>query len=148
MSEPDRQMAKYLPWVVWTYRYVEPYSFALMRAFCGATFFIHGYARLFMDNPTFGFNPAVAWLTPEGLGAIELACGALLALGLLTRPCALILAALWFLFAIGASPNGKQHWLMLGAFDHYPAMLMLLSVAFLMRGGGRYSLDRRLGREF
>lgn len=148
MSDPDRQMAKYLPWVVWTYRYVEPYSFALMRFFCGATFVIHGYARLFTDNPTFGFNPAVEWLTPFGVGMLELAGGVLLALGLLTRPVALILAALWFLFAIGATPNGKQHWLMLGAFDHYPAMLMLLSVAFLLRGGGRYSLDRLVGREF
>jgi hypothetical protein len=37
---------------------------------------------------------------------------------------------------------------MLGAFDHYPAMLFLLSLAFLMRGGGHYSLDRRIGREF
>ena len=148
MSDPDRQMVKYLPWVVWTYRYVEPYSFAMMRFFCGGAFFIHGYARLFTDNPTFGFNPAVEWLPPFGVGALELAGGVLLALGLLTRPVALLLAALWFLFAIGATPNGKQHWLMLGAFDHYPAMLMLLSVAFLMRGGGRYSLDRLVGREF
>jgi putative oxidoreductase len=90
----------------------------------------------------------VEWLTPFGVGMLELAGGVLLALGLLTRPVALILAALWFLFAIGATPNGKQHWLMLGAFDHYPAMLMLLSVAFLLRGGGRYSLDRLVGREF
>ena len=69
-------------------------------------------------------------------------------IALLTRPAALALAGLWFLFAIGAPANGKQHWLMLGAFDHYPAMLFLLSIAFLMRGGGRYSLDRRIGREF
>ncbi len=148
MSDHDAQMRKYLPWVVWTYRWIEPYAFALMRLFCGAIFFIHGYARLFMDNPTFGFNPAVEWLTPAGVGAIELVGGALLVLGLLTRPAALVLAGLWFLFAIGVPPNGKQHWLMLGAFDHYPAMLFLLSIAFLMRGGGRYSLDRRMGREF
>ena len=59
------------------------------------------------------------------------------------------LAALTLLaIVLGATPGGKQHWLMLGAFDHYPAMLFLLSIAFLMRGGGRYSLDRRIGREF
>ena len=148
MSDHDAQMRKYLPWVVWTYQGIEPYAFALMRLFSGATFFIHGYARLFTDNPTFGFNWAVEWLTPAGVGAIELVGGALLVLGLLTRPAALVLAGLWFLFAIGATPGGKQHWLMLGAFDHYPAMLFLLSVAFLLRGGGRYSLDRRIGREF
>ena len=148
MNDHDAQMQKYLPWVVWTYQWVEPCAFALMRLFCGAIFFIHGYARLFTDNPTFGFNPAVEWLTPAGVGAIELVGGALLALGLLTRPAALALAGLWFLFALGATPGGKQHWLMLGAFDHYPAMLFLLSIAFLMRGGGRYSLDRRIGREF
>jgi putative oxidoreductase len=141
-------MGKYLPWMVWSYRYVEPYSLALMRFFCGSAFFIHGSARLFTDNRTFGLNSAVDWLTPSGVGLSELVCGALLAFGLLTRPAALAMTALWFLFAIGATPNGKQHWLMLGAFDHYPAMLMLLSIGFLMRGGGRYSLDRLIGREF
>ena len=148
MSEPEAPVRKYLPWIVWSYRLVEPFSFALMRLFGGGIFFIHGYARLFTDNPTFGFNPAVEWLTPEGIGAIELVGGALLVLGLLTRPAALVLAGLWFLFTIGATPAGKQHWLMLGAFDHYPAMLFLLSLGFLLRGGGRYSLDRRIGREF
>ena len=148
MGVPERPMGKYLPWMVWSYRHVEPYSFALMRFFCGATFVVHGYARLFTDNQSFGMNPAVDWLTPSGVGMIELVGGALIAFGLITRPAALALAALWFLFTIGATPNGKQHWLMLGAFDHYPAMLMLLSVGVLMRGGGHYSLDRLIGREF
>ena len=148
MNESSATMRKYWPWITWTYRSVEPYSYAMMRFFSGAIFFTHGYARLFTENTKFGLNPVVSWLTPVGVGLIELVAGALLAIGLLTRPAALFLTLLWLLFAIGFTPGGKQTWLMLGAFDHYPAMLFLISLAFLWRGGGRYSMDHKIGREF
>ena len=148
MGDASAPMRKYWPWVVWTYRAVEPYSYAMMRFFAGAIFFTHGYARLFVVNPTHGLNPSVAWLTPTGVGLIELVGGALLAVGLLTRPAALLLGLLWLMFAIGYTPASKGSWLMFGAFDRYPVFLMLLGLAFLMRGGGQYSLDRRIGREF
>ena len=147
MANESAALRKYWPGITWTYRAVEPCSYAMMRFFAGAIFFTHGYARLFSASPSYGFNPWVSWLTPFGVGMIELVGGLLLAIGLLTRPAALLLTLLWLLFAIGFTPTGKQTWLMLGAFDHYPAMLFLISLAFLWRGGGRYSLDRRIGRE-
>ncbi len=148
MGDAGAPMRKYWPGVVWTYRAFEPYAYAMMRIFAGAIFFSHGFARLFMTNPSYGFNPSVAWLTPTGVGLIEFVGGALLTLGLLTRPAALMLMLLWALFALGFTPASKGSWLMFGAFDRYPVTLMLLAFAFLMRGGGRYSLDRRVGREF
>ena len=148
MSGDSVTMRKYLPWVVWTYRSAETYAYAMMRIFCGGIFFTHGFARLFVANPGYGLNPYVSWLTPTGVGILELVCGALLIAGFLTRPAALLLTLLWLLFSIGFTPTGKQTWLMLGAFDHYPAMLFLVSLAILFRGGGRYSLDYRIGREF
>jgi len=39
-------------------------------------------------------------------------------------------------------------WLMLGATPHYPAFVAALCIVFILRGGGRYSLDRLLGKEF
>ncbi len=36
---------------------------------------------------------------------------------------------------------------MLGATPHYPAMVAAFCFAFLLRGGGYYSLDRLIGKE-
>jgi hypothetical protein len=37
---------------------------------------------------------------------------------------------------------------MLGATPHYPAMVAAVCVAFVLRGGGYWSLDRSIGKEF
>ena len=70
----------------------------------------------------------------------------MLALGLLTRPVALLFAAelLAMIFAVHIH-NGFA-WANGGI--QYPLLLLALCLAALFRGGGRYSLDRLIGKEF
>ena len=148
MNGDDCATRKYWPWIAWTYRRVETYSCAMIRFFTGAILATHGVARLFGPAPAFGLTKYVAALPPASLGAFELAGGLALAAGFLTRPVALLFTVLWLLFSFSHAPGGPESWFMLGAFDHYPAMLACLCIAFVFRGGGRWSLDHRIGREF
>ena len=89
-----------------------------------------------------GYHPG--WVWALALGLTEFAGGLLLALGLLTRPVALAV----FVFLANAVlfhlPNGL-FWSD-GGFE-YPLLWAVVALAFAVRGGGRYSLDARLGRE-
>src|SRR6516164_6359457 len=89
-------------------------------------------------------------LGPSVVGTFELVGGIFLALGLLTRPIALLFAVEWIAIAITGAMGLKPgtSWLMLGATPHYPAFVAALCIVFILRGGGRYSLDRLLGKEF
>lgn len=112
----------------------------LLRIVCGAILLPPGWAKL--TGPLFerdvqlfhqlGFEPAVPlmWL----ITALELVGGAFLIVGLLTRPIALMIA-----FAVDI-PAGRG----------YSFTLLWAAVAFsiFLRGGGKLSLDRWIGREF
>lgn len=149
VTRDETPVRKIWPWITWTYEPVEAYAYALIRFSTGMILMTHGAARLVRSDNAFGFNAWLASLPPTGVGAFEFFGGLALAFGLLTRPVSLLFGLLWLLFTLGHQPSGRPgNWLMLGAIDHYPAMLMLLCVAFLFRGGGFYSLDRRIGKEF
>jgi putative oxidoreductase len=76
-------------------------------------------------------------------GSVELFGGLALVLGLLTRPTALAVAILMAVAVLTVHlPNG--YFWMTGGYE-YPLMWGLIAVAILLRGGGRYSLDARLG---
>ena len=84
----------------------------------------------------------MAWL----VALTEFVGGALLAVGFLTRPA----AAAVFIFMMVAAfvahfPNGF-FWTSRG-FE-YPLMWGIAALFFLIRGGGPYSVDRAIGREF
>ncbi len=110
------------------YEKLAPCGYGLMRFAAGAVVVYHGYAKLFL-----GFAGPVAQnvLAPLGLpaplawaywlGVLELVGGAFLAIGLLTAP--------------------RGGW-------EFPALLTLLYIGILFRGGGRCSVDRLIGREF
>ena len=77
---------------------------------------------------------------------IEFACGILIAVGLLTRPAAAIVFGefLVIVFAVHL-PHG---FFAQGGGAEYPMMWAILALTVLIRGGGRWSLDRAIGREF
>jgi putative oxidoreductase len=72
--------------------------------------------------------------------------GVLIAIGLFTRPVAalLVIEFLILLFVVhiprgyGMALNGAE----------FPLMWLLMLVVILLRGGGPYSLDRKIGKEF
>jgi putative oxidoreductase len=89
----------------------------------------------------FGWHPGIVWAYAST--ANNLLGGAMLALGLLTRPAALGCFALLILSACHhlrkdgyfANQNG---------FEHY-ALWALCCLYFVVHGGGRYSLDALVG---
>lgn len=74
----------------------------------------------------------------------EFVGGLLLAAGLLTRVAAGFVAGFLFIAALFHSANGF-FWTD-GGFE-YPLLWGLLALGFVIRGGGRFSLDRLIGRE-
>lgn len=141
-----------VPAMAGVYEAFSPYSYALMRFAAGAILVPHGWQKLIGGTAmaTAKGMAAKGFPAPELLaylvGFVELFGAACLAVGLLTRFWA---AALWIQMAViivwFTGPNG-YFWSKLGY--EFPLLWLLLFTAIFFRGGGRYSLDHRLGREF
>jgi hypothetical protein len=54
----------------------------------------------------------------------------------------------WIGIAAVVPMKPGSSWLMLGESPHYPTLVAVLCIAFVLRGGGYYSLDRLMGKEF
>ena len=144
-TEPETR--KYVPQLVW-YRPFEPLAFAAIRFGTGLIVLMHGVQRLFYGAAVKELGPQLAALSPSAVGTVELIGGTALALGLLTRPLALLFALEWLAVALSAHIPPEKSWFMFGATEHFPAFLAVLCLACMMRGGGRYSIDRLLPKEF
>jgi putative oxidoreductase len=131
------------------YSTVAPITEPLIRLCAGLSMAAHGYLILFAArdaNIAFfaqaGFHPAVFWTIVTG--ATQFLGGLCLAAGLLTRLAA-VPVLIFLLVAIKFhAPNGFA-WNNLG-FE-YPLFWSIVVFHFLVRGGGRWSLDRAIGRE-
>ncbi len=143
-----------VPGLAALYQRFSPLSYPLMRLIAGAILIPHGYGKLFgsfaplvANNilAKLGFPVPIAWA--YWLGILELLGGAMLAIGLLTRPVALLLViefiviTFFWNFRFGFSFTAQG-----GGFE-YPLVLLILYVAIFFRGGGRYSADRLIGHE-
>jgi putative oxidoreductase len=144
-----------IPGLAGVYEGLAPYSYAFIRFCAGAILMYHGYAKLFA-----GFAPVVAdkVLAPMGfpaplawaywLGILEFFGAGLLAIGFLTRPIALMLAVEMAIVTFVAHfGNGYFFTAPRGGYE-YPLLLTLLYVGILFGGGGRYSVDHMIGKEF
>lgn len=128
--------------------YAEP----LLRFVIGALLFPHGIQKIFYTGvdhvaqgfAQLGYHPALFWAWVVAL--TESVGGPLLAVGLLTRPA----AAAVVIFMINAvwvtAHRGGYFWASGGC--EYAVLIGVVALFFLIRGGGRLSLDRALGREF
>jgi putative oxidoreductase len=142
------------PGLAGLYESVAPYSYSIIRFIAGAILVYHGYGKLFG-----GIIQGVAdhVVTPLGLpmplafayflGLLEFAGGIALAVGLLTRPIALMLTVEFLIITLWHYPNGYSFSSPKGGFE-YPLVLLVLYAAIFFRGGGRLLVDRMLGREF
>ncbi len=143
----DPAVKTFIPALAW-YRPFEPFAYALIRFSTGALLVPHGIDRLFYSGTRADLGGFIGSLPVSVIGAFELVGGVMLALGLLTRPVALLFAIEWIAIAMAVPLRPGQSWLMLGATGKYSAFVAALCIAFVLRGGGHYSLDRRLGKEF
>ena len=128
---------------------------ALLRVAAGAFLIPHGAQKLFGAFGGYGLEAtgqffqtqlgfANGYLAALGAGSVEVFGGLFLALGLLTRPAAVAVAVLLLVAATIHLPAGF-FWTE-GGWE-YPVLWAVVAAMFALRGGGRYSVDRLIGRE-
>jgi putative oxidoreductase len=134
------------------YRSLSPYSYAFMRFATGAVMVPHGVQKvLFASAPKFAENIAAQGLPAPVLLAYltfftELVAAVCLALGLFTRVAALMI---WIeMLVIMTTFNAKYGYFWTNKGIEYALLWFLLCTAIFFRGGGRWSLDRVIGKEF
>lgn len=129
-------------------------SFTLVRATAGAFLIPHGAQKLFgwfggygltataqFFDGTLGLHPGIVFASLAGF--VEFFGGLALVLGLLTRTAAFGVAVLMAVAAFGVHLSKGFFWT--GGGYEYPLFWGLVAVAIALNGGGRYSVDRRLG---
>jgi putative oxidoreductase len=151
MSEEIDAKRLFIPGLAGLYGSLSPYAYAFMRFATGAVLAPHGiqkilYLTIDQYTKTIGgkglpFAEVLAYLTffTESVAAI---C---LAIGLFTRVAALMI---WIEMAVIITtflwPNG-YFWTNRGY--EFALLWLLLCTAIFFRGGGRYSVDRLIGKE-
>jgi putative oxidoreductase len=119
----------------------------LLRVVCGAILLPPGWHKL--TGPLFerdvalfhqlGFEPAVPlmWF----ITGLELVGGVFLIVGFLTRPIALMIAVEMLVIAFAVDiPSGRGY--------SFTLLWAAVALSIALRGGGKLSVDRWLGREF
>jgi putative oxidoreductase len=134
------------------YRRFSPYSYALMRFATGAILVPHGVQKI-LNTPISKFAPniaakglpfaeALAYLTYFA----ESAAAACLAIGLLTRIAAAIVGIEMLIIVFFFQWQFGYFWTVRGY--EFALLWALLCIAIFFKGGGRYSVDRLIGKEF
>jgi len=130
-SVPAGRATPIIPFVAPVYAVLERYAYTLIRVATGAIFIPHGVQKLFFGGAT--------GLGGYGLGILELAGGLALALGILTRPVALLLI---LDVALIIAANFAKGWLWTRGGIQYHTFLLGMLLAVLIGGAGRYALQR------
>ena len=126
---------------------LEGAAYAALRIVAGAMFACHGMQKI-LGWFTTGARPAVGSQTWIG-GLIELSCGLLIALGLLTRPAAFLasgtMAVAYFQFHWKLAFAGWK-WLPIVNKGELAALYCFVLLFIAAHGAGLASLDGRLRR--
>jgi putative oxidoreductase len=138
-----------LPQLKPLYDFAVPLAWPVIRIACGWNLVVHGWGKVVRGPAAYvksfselGFEPAIAWVW--GGMAIELVGGIALILGLFTRFWAAAAAIELGVISVIYWNNGFA-WLNRGY--EYTLLWGLVCFAIALRGGGPFSLDRKLGRE-
>lgn len=143
----------FIPALAPLYAMMAPLSYAFIRVIIGLMFlpsgidkmFLGGNARIAAGNLTaLGLSNVVVW--SWAVAATEFFGAILIILGLFTRFAAFSLVVLLFVITFGIQMKSGFLWSPRG-FE-VGLLMMLLSIAICFGGGGRFSLDRKIGREF
>ena len=124
----------------------------LVRVAAGALLIPHGAQKLFGGalGGTIGLFHKLG-LEPAAVLGTYIACleffgGILLTIGLLTRPVALLVFGFMAVAVLKVHMANGYFWTK-GGFE-YPLMWAILALALVIGGGGPWSVDRKLKREF
>ncbi|MGE0034461.1 MAG: DoxX family protein [Xanthobacteraceae bacterium] len=144
------------------YETLAPWTEALLRAVVGLSLVPHALRSAFgmfantgtrshnlkefsaeLDNG--GYRPG--WFWARAIVLTQLVCGPLLALGLFTRPAALVIFIFLFVSNFERWRVGRYFWNQMGL--EFTLMWTVAALYFLIHGGGVISLDHFwLKREF
>ena len=134
------------------YESCAPYSYAIMRFATGAVLVPHGVQKI-LNTPIAKFAPNIAAKGlpfPEVLTYLtyfaESAAAVCLAIGLFTRIAAVMIGIEMIVIVILFQWQFGYFWTNRGY--EYALLWAVLCVAIFFKGGGRYSIDRLIGREF
>jgi putative oxidoreductase len=144
----------YVPAFSGIYAAFDPIALPLLRLTMGLILVPHGCQKLFgwfgglgFEKFTeifdkIGWHPAVFWVALVAL--TESVGGLLLAFGFLTR----FAAAAILIFMLNAmwSTSAKGFFWAQGGME-YPLLIGVVALVFLIKGGGRFSVDHALGKE-
>jgi putative oxidoreductase len=150
-----------LPELGTLYRTLAPWTELLLRVVVGPALVPHALRNSFGFFPNTGqplrstkmladyldkqgYRPG--WFFAPAISATQLICGPLLALGLFTRLAALPVVLFLLVSNVERWRVGKYFWNQLGL--EYTLMWTVAALYFLVHGGGLYSVDHLLGREF
>ena len=133
---------------------IAPLGEPLVRVAAGLMLVPHGAQKLFGLFGGYGveatgqFFAAKLGLPPSlalVAGLIEFFGGLALAAGFLTRPAAALVAGMMAVAIVAVHLPAGYFWTD-GGFE-YPLMWGLVALSFVLRGGGRFSVDAFIGRE-
>lgn len=132
------------------YRRFAPITEPLIRAAAGGSVAVHGYPILFGNKAaaakfveSVGFQDRLFWTNI--VGTVEFVCGLCPALGLLTRVVAAPIIGFLVIAIVTYHRQFGFAWENRGI--EYPLFWSIVVLQFLVRGGGRWSLDALIGRE-
>ncbi|WP_259779471.1 DoxX family protein [Aestuariispira ectoiniformans] len=139
------------------YEGLSKLSYPLIRVATGLFLMPHGAQKLFgwfggygLDGTgqffgqTLGMEPGILFALLAGL--VEFVGGLFVAIGLLTRPAALGVAVLMAVAVVTVHLGNGYFWTN-GGYE-YPLLWGLVALAIVFRGGGAYSVDSKLSKEF
>lgn len=142
-----------VPGLAGLYRWVAPFGYVFIRILTALVILPGGIDKLF-----YGGAGRIATGNIGGLGlplpyawawavtCIEFFGAIMLALGLFTRPVALAMTIQLAVISFGIMIKRGMFWTTGGI--EVALLLGLVTLAFVIGGGGRYSLDHAIGREF
>jgi putative oxidoreductase len=149
MADTHAEPKLLLPQLRSFYDYAIPLSWPVIRIACGWVLVVHGWGKVTRGPSAYlkafsdlGFEPAILWVWAALF--IEFFGGVALILGLFTRFFAAALAIEMLIITCIYWKNGFS-WLNRGY--EFTLLWGLVAFAIALRGGGPYSLDRKLGRE-
>jgi putative oxidoreductase len=149
MADAQAEPRPLLPFLKPFYDQAIPLAWPVIRIACGWNLAVHGWGKVARGPSAFvkafsdlGFEPALAWVW--GALVIEFVGGIAIIIGLFTRFFAAAAAIEMAIISYIYWKNGFG-WLNRGY--EYTLLWGLVCFAIALRGGGPYSVDRKLGRE-
>lgn len=129
---------------------------AAARITTGAFLMPHGAQKLFGWFGGYGLDAtgqffqtqlgfSNGFLAALGAGSVEFFGGLLLALGLFTRSAAI---AITVMLLVASSVHFGAGFFWTGGGWEYPILWAVLALSYIVKGGGRYSLDAKLGLKY